>query len=280
MRHLADGVVLAPPTGPGSVRIRERRPLGPASDIIEQIRAELAEFAPLEVSPVELMTTYEGEYAALFTITGRRGELHLQRAVGVIWGDFHQSRIDGRCDRPERFAAIGRAVRDLTYYHSLGLGELRRRRFVYTPPPGWHGYGRGLVTLWHPPGFPADDSLIRVFPACAGGDNAARELDRQLHEMSWFGFRRESAAEPTAISSRDGLDGHLFAVVGRLGNGPRRHFELALLRDRRFHYVMRLESGVERGDARRLFAEMVRSIRQLPAPVSTADSDTFAYWAT
>lgn len=282
VRYLADGLVLTPPDSPGfgNIRLRERQPLCTAVDVIEKTRVQMSGFDSLNVSPLERFTTYEGEYAALCTVVGQRGTRRFERSIGMVWGDFHYSRIDGGTDEPTRFGRFRQAVRDLTYFHALGLGELRRRRFVYTPPTGWQGYARGLVAHWYAPGFPNDDRMIRVFPAYAGSDNAARELDRQLHEMSWFGFRQETADEPIALSSQDGLSGHLWRLVGRFGGRSPRFLQLAILQDNRFYYTLRWESQRDEEAQRQLFAEMARSVESLPRPVSSMDAETFAHWAT
>ncbi|MCA9678027.1 MAG: hypothetical protein H6708_28160 [Kofleriaceae bacterium] len=284
VRYLADGVALSPPPGVarGGMRIRERiQPLARARDVVATARDQMAGFGALTVSPLETFPTCEGEYAAVCTIAATGGPRPYERTIGLVWGDYAYTQIDGGTDDDAAFAQYRQGVRDLTYYHALGLGEQRRRRFAYAPPPGWRGYPRGLITEWYAPGFPADHGFISVFPARAGGDTAAAELDRLLHEMSWFGFARDALDEPEPIGSDDGLTGHAWRPVGRFGTGPTLHFEVAVLHDDRFTYVLRLESD-DAGLAghRDAFAAMIRSVRHLPVPAPATGTSPFLHLVT
>jgi hypothetical protein len=272
VRYLADGLALVPPEGRtiGGIRIRERiQPLHRARDVIAWVLDQMRGFEQLAVLPVETLTTHEGEYAALVTITARRGAIPFERTIGLVWGDFFYTQIDGGTDDEASFARFRRAVRDLTTLHALGLGERRRRRFVYAPPPGWRPYPRGLITEWYAPGFPADHGFISVFPARAEEASEPSQLDRLLHEMSWFGFEREGLTGPDAITTRDGLQGSMWRTVGRFGEGPRLFYEIAVFYDQRFIYVLRLESKErELAENSSVFGEVVRSVEHLPRPVA------------
>ena len=280
VRYLADGLALTPPEGRalGGIRIRERvQPVRRARDVIAWAREQMQAFGPLTITPVETFTTYEGEFAAVCTIVGARGDLPYERTIGLVWGDYFFTQIDGGTDDAAAFPRFRKAVRDLAYYHALGLGELRRRRFVYTPPPGWRGYPRGLVTEWYAPEFPARHGFISVFPARAGRESPSSELDQLLHEMSWFGFEQESIEGPIELASDD-LTGSAWRPVGRFATGPRLFFEIAVLRDQRFTYVARLESQeADLDEHRRLFADVVRSVEPLPAPVAPGGTTTFSH---
>jgi hypothetical protein len=235
----------------------------------------------LAVSPVELLTTAEGEYAALVTLAFRKGEDAYERTIGLVWGDFFYSQIDAGTGDPRSFERFRRAARDLTYYHSLGLGELRRRRFRYTPPTGWPGYPRRLVTEWHHPGFPNEHGLIAVYPARPVHGTDAGELDRVLHEMSWFGFERESLDGPEAVFTDHKLTGVRWRPVGRYEGGPRLFYDVVVLQDERFGYVLRLETQEAGLEAhRKVFDAVVRSVRPLPTPAPPADVPSMVHWVS
>ena len=284
VRYRADGLALSPPAGGdrGGIRIRERlQPLRRARDVLASAREQMAFFAPLEVSPLEAFTTCEGEFAAIATIAGHRGGAPFERTIALVWGDHAFTQIDGGTDDAPAFARFRRGVRDLAYYHSLGLGEARRRRFRYAAPTGWRGYPRGLITEWYAPDFPADHGFISVFPARPGHDTPASELDRLLHEMSWFGFERDTVEGPFPVTARDGLTGSLWRPAGRFGSGTPLYFEVAVLEDARFRYALRLESHAANLDRNRaVFAEVVASVHGLPRPAAIGAEPALAHWVT
>src|SRR6185503_19621441 len=82
-----------------------------------------------------------------------------------VYGDDFHVLIDGVTRAPERFAAFSRGVRELVDVYPLGLGEHRYRRFFYTPPTGWQGLARGMVTEWYPLDYPARWASLVVHPA-------------------------------------------------------------------------------------------------------------------
>lgn len=272
VRYLADGVGLTPPEGAdaGAIRIRERvMPLARMRDVLAAARAELA--GEVDASPIEPFATLEGELAAIATITARGAPA---RTIALVWGDHFYTRIDGVARTLEP-AVVARGVRDLAYYHALGLGELRRRRFEYAPPPGWRAYPRGLATEWFPPGYPNRAGFLSVFAARPLQETAATELDRVLHEMSWFAFAKTRGDGPFELATDPGLTGQLWRLAGQFGSGPPTAFEIAVLRDARFSYTTRLESHDP--DDRERFAALVRSIRPLPAPVRPRETP-FGHW--
>lgn len=283
VRYRADGLALVPPTGGrGGIRIREHlQPLRRAGDALAAIAEQMQFFAPLTLSPIEPFVTCEGEFAAIAQVRGQRGELPFQRTVAWVWGDHHYTQIDGGTDDTAAFDRFRQGVRDLAYYHALGLGEARRRRFRYTAPAGWRAYTRGLITEWYAPDFPRDHGFISVFPARPGGDTPAAELDRLLHEMSWFGFERDAVEGPFPVAAVDGLAGSLWRPSGRFAGGPVLHFEIAVLEDARYRYALRLESRRDHLERHRaVFEDVVASVRPLPRPETLGHAAELAHWFT
>lgn len=279
VRYVADGLALTPPDGGtgGGIRIRERLPLQTSAAVVASARTQMAGFERVDVSDVERFTTAEGEYAALWRMTGSRGALRFERTVGLVWGDVACTRIDGGTDDAARFDEYRRAVRALCYYHALGLGERRRRRFVFAPPRGWQGYARGLIGLWIPPGYPNDSRIIHVFPARPiGRRTLTTELNRHLHEISWTGFHADIVDEPVHIDNDDGLTGVSQRVVGSFGAGSLRSVDVAVLHDGRYHYPARFDCDDD-GD-RSVFAELMRSVEKLPIPEVEDRDALFSHW--
>jgi hypothetical protein len=265
VRHVTDGVALVPPDRAGGIRLLERQPLLTMREAIAHASTQMTSFV-CEMSPIQRFTTHEGEYAATRTIVGRHGDIRLERTIGIVWCDHFCTRIDGATTDPAQHDRYRTAIDTLTRHCSLGLGEQRRRRYVYEPPPSWQGYTRGLVSLWIPPEYPRDAALISVFPArpVRSSDPSSR-LDRQLHEMSWYGFAQQSSAPPEALVTSHSLVGTLHSVTGRFHHGPPRALSLALLEDHRFHYAMRLEGPDD--THRSLFRAVVESVEPIPSHV-------------
>lgn len=251
--HLADGLELSSPEGRehGAIRIRDRQaPLRSARDLA-------ARFTDAGELAIERVITAEGEYAAVTEIAG-------PRCLGFVFGDDFYTQLDGTAADPDRMTVVSRAVRELTRCYSLGLGENRRRRFLYEPPRGWSSCARGLVTRWMAPGFPADSTTLTVFPARPVKESVAGALDRELHEVSWVGFEKLAPHQTLAIRNRHGLAGISVRVTGRAPGGPVRRHDLVALEDDRFVYLMRLESAADSAAEREELRPVWDSVEPLP----------------
>lgn len=277
MKYLADGLALFPSEGRarGGIRIRERlRPLRSARALASALVAEMG-MPDLEIGPIERITTAEGEYAALTTIRGQGFE----RALAFVFGDDFYTLIDAAATQPGDVVTFRTLTRDLAYYYSLGLGELRRRRYWYEPPAQWLGFPRGLITEWHPPDYPNHAAMIAAFAARPIDESVAGVLDRALHELRWTGFS-QTALDERPLRNRHGLTGVLWCVKGSYAGGALHHQDIAMLTDNRFFYVARLESLPSRlEEGRAVFAALFDSIEPLPRPDRSARaSDAVMQW--
>lgn len=281
VRYVVDGLILSPP-GPepwATVRIHERAPLQRASRVVTHVREQLANGGgEVEASSLERIITHEGEFGALATVTARRDDGAQHHVLGFVWGDHFGTRLDGTTNAAPHFDELHEVVRALTKHHVLGLGELRRRRFEYSPPETWRAYPRGLIAEWRAPAFPNDHGFASVFPARPiAKATTSSTLDRALHEMSWRGYQRESSEPPTKISG-SGIEGQSWCQIGRFGTGKRLFCELVVLADRRFHYVARFECLPEsRERHQETFRRLVASMKPLPLPTITAP-EVFEHW--
>jgi hypothetical protein len=281
--YFADGIGLVSPGGRerGVIRIRDRqRPLRSIDDLVRARIAEmtLGEHVP---GPIERIITSEGEHAAVTIVTSTLGDERFERTLGVILGDDFYTVIDGGASEAGARAQIRSAVRALVDDYSIGLGVVRRRRYLYQPPIGWSGYARGLITEWHPAGFPNEAASIAVFPARPVGESKAAVLDRALHELGWHGFTRTSRGDPTPILTRHHLLGAQWRIVGRYDDRPVQHQDIVVLQDDRFHYAMRLESTAVRiDDDREIFHRLLDSIEPIPrARSSRRATAALDHWA-
>lgn len=281
--YFADGIGLVSPSGreQGVIRIRDRQ--RPLRSITELARSRVAQMTAgeHELGPIERTVTREGEHAAITVVASRLGSEHFERTLGVILGDDFYTLIDGGASDPGVRAQIADAVRALVEDYSIGLGVLRRRRYIYAPPIAWSGYTRGLITEWHPAGFPNEIASIAVFPARPVGESRPVLLDRALHELSWHGFTRTAGGEPTPILTRQHLVGAQWRIVGRYEDRPLLHQDIVVLQDDRFHYVTRLESTEARiDDDRETFHQLLDSIEPIPrARPSRRASAALAHFA-
>jgi len=283
-KFYADGIGLFPPEGRsrGGVRIRDRRrPLHAAKDLVDDLMVEM-NLPGLSRSPIERITTAEGEYAALVTIFGTNGA-SFERNLGFIFGDDFYTQIDAITTVASDLPFFRKATRELAFYYSIGLGELRRRRYYYEPPAGWMGYPRGLITEWCPPGFPNHKASISAFPARPVVETPAGLLDRTLHELNWFGFRRTQVDEAAPIFNRHKLAGLIWRAAGTYEDGPLIHHDIAAFQDDRFYYVARLESTPPRlEEDRNTFQLVVDSIEPLPhsQPSVMVHDESMLNWVT
>jgi hypothetical protein len=283
--YSGDSVTFYPPEGAevGGIRYRERvRPLCRVSAVVRQMLERYPQFRSTSVGKPETIVTAEGEYGALVTIRGQVGGAPAQRDLGFVFGDDFYALVSSLSLAEARFADFTRWVRVLVTLDAHALG-VRRRRFLYTPPPGWQGLPRGFTTEWAPLDFPRNLSLIHVFPANPMTEPPETVLDQMLAEDTANGFALEAMRGPEPIASLNGLSGSAWNVVGRFGSKPRSHRDLVVFKDPRFVYSMRLETmQEERQRERQVFLELVRSAHPIPSASSPEPREVgtvVSHWA-
>src|SRR5262245_4029285 len=110
--------------GAGEITVHERHPL--------------VAIGALAGGEPTVLVTVEGEYAALADKDGG--------SIGIVVGDDWCMVIDGAG------GTVRDAVRTLAVSARLGLGDRRRRWYLYQPPPGYAGACRAQMTEWRRPG--------------------------------------------------------------------------------------------------------------------------------
>lgn len=276
VERFSDGVGLVPPGGRvhGGIRIRERcRPVAEIAQLVREAASELP-LADGDVTPIESLITAEGEYAVIATLTGTHAQQPMERTLAFVLGEDHYTRIDGVTAIRARFAHMRALVREVACHYALGLGELRRRRFLYTPPRGWAACARGLVTDWRAPG---DASSITVFPARALVESPIGEVERALREAEWAGFAGH-ATSTVPVETPHFQAGIVRTYEGTRSGAPHR-VTVAVLVDDRFAYTCRFESASsEHAPA---FEGLVSSIIPVPRATRVRRSeqlDGFMHW--
>jgi hypothetical protein len=283
--YSGDAITFYHPEGPavGAIRYRERvRPLLPARLIVERLHARTPQFQVASVARPEMIVTSEGEYGAYVTVAGAYDGRAAHRAVGMVFGDDFYALLSGLCAAPDRVPEFTRLFRLLLHADSHALG-IRRRRYLYAPPPGWHGQMRGFTTEWSPLDFPRALSLIHVYPANPVAVEPQLVLDQMLADDQAGGFVLEGVRGPQPVSSAHGLGGQMWNISGRFGAKPLADRDLVVFKDAHFLYSLRFESMEEdRAAPRRLFHDVVRSVHPIPtgSTLETKQVDNLVgHWA-
>jgi hypothetical protein len=269
LRYVPGGGSLLPPAGAGSIRIREGvRPLRTAAAIIRhRLLAEGVRPVVQELGPIEPLITRQGEYGVLQSSSGLRHGQPFFQTTGVIFGDDFYTSIEGETPDPEAAPRFRQAVSELTLHYGIGQAFLRRRRYRYSPPPGWQAYTRQLIAEWQAPNYPSEMALITVFPARPIGETLPGALDRVLHEMSWFGYRNERLEEPEPALTEYGLEGVSWKTIGAYEDGVRMFTQIVVFQDPQFLYVLRLESSPDDHEAyRSTFESVLQTVQPVPQP--------------
>jgi hypothetical protein len=258
---MADGFLLLPPGGAqaGLVRLREKlAPLTMRALVDGAVRE--AAGGETKVGPLRRFHTYEGEAAGIVTLEIDLGGAHVERTLALVASDDLCAVFDGLATRADTFESWRAAVLELARSYYMGLGELRRRRFEYAPPPGWHGVGRPYVTAWYAPGYPNEAAFLQVFDARPLAENPVEVDDRLLTIENQ---RLEPIASAPIAPGRE-LSGHLLRASVQEG-GRTVHVVRARLVDERFLYLVQLhadddalETGLAALDA------LVASVEPIP----------------
>lgn len=297
MERLPGGCVLRPPAAPGGelaaeVRYSEgSRPLLTAAAVVREVLSQQPDFSPEEQSRPELCITAEGEYAALVCVRGRLSDRRDERSgdrpawhlIGAIYGEESMNVLDVLVSEPAALPAIAQTARALLYSARLDLG-LRKRRFLYQPPPGWQPLRSGLLCSYYPPDYPRRQMTLVVHPAMprdAAQETVVATFVR-TYEQRGFGVEALSDAEP--VTSDFGLHGKAFCLVGAFPGQPELTCDLLVLADARYLYALIAESGptADRAELQRILPAVARSVRPIPTPAPSppqGQPSSLNYWS-
>jgi hypothetical protein len=275
---LAHGTCLTDARGAafGELRVREgQRPIESAARIFARAAARLPATAA-DASPVESITTTEGELATFQVLRGELGDDgRFIRCLGAVFGDDAYTLIDGGAVAAPGFASLEAAARALTSHCSLFLGYHRRRRFRYTPPEGWTGSACGLDATWRAPGGRAYLTVHAAQPARStpGGLFAA-----VLARLTLAGFAPDPPAPPPRRIARSGLRGFAWHEIGAEGDCPV-CLDVVVLEDERFLYPFELCADLEvNAEALAALDRVVRSAQPVPLPEPFPRGELSLHW--
>ena len=274
------GVSLMPPAGPdaGGIRYSERvRPLLRAAAVLDALAADPS-FRVTRRGPIEQLCTYEGEYAALVELDGLLDGVPAQRAIGLVFGDDFYAQISGLARLPSAFAEIRAVTRDLVLRdrHLLGL---RRRRYLFTPPAGWHACERSpLHTHHYPPDYPRDDVELIAYPALPRALLDAADLAQAPQVLLPPGGAAVQAVLARHAAGNATLTGESWQCLTAAG----RHRDVVLLGDDLYVYPLSVEAPDARMPLGRAALQAVaQSVSPLPRPHTpkAAPTEVLSHWS-
>lgn len=253
-------------------------PLRPIETIVSEAIAGLPDLQVLHTSAPERLITAEGEYATFVKIAGRLGEWPLALYVGMVFLDDFVSLLRVLSWEPP---ALEKIARELLYRCRLGLG-VRRRRFLYDPPPGWSAQTVDQVVTFLPPDFPRNLTSITVFPANPLPESAHSVYEAWLEKEWQQGFIVAESLGPWPVSSQNGVHGSHFRITGRYRDANRPEDddatldpaplqrELVVLQQAPYLYVLRLDTAVDEHleEQLQLFSQLVNSVQPVPCPIA------------
>ncbi|MFN0253811.1 MAG: hypothetical protein ACKV2T_43495 [Kofleriaceae bacterium] len=282
---LKPGVVystLIPPAGlsVGAIRYQERvRPLLRLGQLVARRLEVVPAFQLAQLAEPEVLTTREGEHAALVVATGEIEGRPAQRSMGFVFGDDFYARIEGVALTSEAFGPLNDIVRDLVVTDSHALG-VRRRRFRYTPPPAWQALVRGFQTDWIPRRFPAEWAMITVHPANPVRESVGDMLRAFVMQQVLFGVELQEELDYREVQTSSGLVGGL-ASIACLQHGVRALRSVVALLDFRHVYVLEMVSRtVPLWPAHtKEFEAFWKSVRPIPVAEAAAGRGLQEHWA-
>ncbi len=257
-------LTLYPPAGGGRIRVYERlRPVLRASQVVQRVLDDDPAYRLGGVSRAQPFVTSDGEHGAWIDLQGTRDEASVRRAIAIIFADEFVVAFDILAIQLERWDELELTARELVVAHELGLG-IRRRRYLYTPPPGWTGLARGLVGYFYPPGFPNDRAFLVVQPAIP-----VPEVPDGLGAELGDGLAPSGTPIDRAIEGVEGLHARHVVLAGTALRSHQPLVRHAIIQHAPpYLYVMRLDHpGVADDDeVPAVLAATARSIVPVPNP--------------
>lgn len=261
-------LTLYPPGGGGRIRVYERlRPLLPASQVVARVLEDDPSYRIAKLGRAIPVVTSEGELGAWVSIDGTREGTRVRREIAMIFADELVVAFDVLCIDQTKWDTLDVTARNLVVSHQLGLG-VRRRRFIYTPPPGWTSLARGLVAYFYPPGFPRDPSLLVIYPATPSPEIAWDPTPAQLIDELGEGFETREQVVDRPFSIISGTTARHVTMVGTTRSSQQRVVRHVIVQYAApYLYVARLDSSVpDDGSVPGVLAAVARSIVPLPRP--------------
>jgi hypothetical protein len=242
LEHLPEAIVLTHPRGKDAARIHYRERAGRPQRIGLLAREIVSAWPNMFVSsfgPIERLVTNEGEVAALVATSGTLGNRPVQLELGfVLADDFFNSSMATIFD-PSLAAEVRAELREIVQQDNLSLG-IRRRRFQYQPPAGWQPVRRSLAVEWIPPGFPAHQSSVVIYPANPISVAGRATFGGAHTYLESFGWNVVSVSPVENGTSARGVTYEQQDVVFQRPNQPVRKTRFVVLSDLLYQYPLEL----------------------------------------
>lgn len=225
--------------------------------------------------PVEPMTTCEGELALR---TGDCGA-DAARELGMVIGDDFCTIFLGATSAPREQPGLARIIDGLTHDCRLHLG-VRRRRFLFDPPPGWQGFSiDGFDAHYLAPGHPRSVGVVTVHAAVPAVPSLAEWWDDAAQLTGAAASFSPVPIVDELLTGPEHLAGRRIRIAGHAGDRALLA-ELTCLADRDYWYPIVLVSEPQAMPERAAaVASIIRSIRPLTRGVATAQSlAAFQHW--
>lgn len=251
---------------------RERvTPIRAFPKLLHEALAEDAEFEIGEKSKITRLYTDEGEYAALIVVRGMFRGRPIAHIVSAVFADDFSTLLDARVEA-DYIDQYSQLVLELTKADRLEL-KVRRRRYGFIPPAGWHPIaGLGLELVLMPPNYPSLHASITMYPAqplAAAPD--PHELQSLHDERVGLGPAKEVRNLAMVGPVERELRGEEWRTTRELPNkqGKLVRYQV-VLRDERYLYVAKLEAFEcdELEALHRAFSETVGTIEPIPLPLA------------
>jgi len=283
--HTAEGVVLLPPAGmkEGAIQIREQqRPLRTLRSLLEETLARceprIQQYAL--IGPAERLVTTGGDYVALGVILSKTPDGgRYEHYVAMVLGDESYVSIEGICVAKSLAPTVRQAIQLLAKSYYTGLGELRRRRYLYTAPTDWRPIASAHVTRYYSPQHPGVPGVIHVFDARPSNKTVSDAQDRLLFVSPTSAVEHDLPLPSKTFTTRHALPCELIKQTGRDAAGRKVATYHATLVDKRFIYLSRLETLLEE-ESRNLpvFVELLASTVPIPKPTTESPS-AMVHWS-
>jgi hypothetical protein len=275
--RLGRSCILRPPlqkSGESALRAEIRyseavRPVLPAAELVREVLSQQPEFTILASSPPELCITAEGEYAELVRVRGQLDDRPAWHLIGTVHGDESMTVLDVLVGDPAALTEMAQLWRTLIYNDRLGLG-VRKRRFYFTPPPGWRQQPSGLGSRLVPPDYPRQPATLIVHPAVPRDSGEDAVLFALLRAYQSRGLLVDALSDAEPVTSDYGLHGKTWALRGSFPGRPELRCDVLVFADPRYLYALCLESGAtaNRADLQSILPAVARSVRPIPLPAS------------
>jgi hypothetical protein len=269
--------VFTSPDRATTVRYRMRNsPLRRAQQVIDAALAEVPQWSTRTLHPRERIMTHESEYAIGAAVEGGWLDSPATRFICAIYGDDFYDLFDAISIGAESVVARARA---LVHSATLRLG-VRRRRYFYERPAGWHGHPTGLTTHWFPPQFPAHPKTIVVYPANPTNERPHAIHDAMIAHHESDGAQIRELEPPRPLSARSRLEGvhWRFALLTGRSSVAR---DLVVFARAPYTYALQLDSMHEVDyDACTMFLALAATVEPVAAvgALPGSQTDVFSHY--